>query len=168
MRSGASTLPTCPWPRAFCIWPPCSTGTRATCSTGSSPTHSTSAFACKPSIRPCAAPRPPTSSIPTKEPSLPASLTSRPCSPPAAASAAMVGAAPPITPSSSASDIRSNGSTSTSTRPTTASTYFTNSTRTLLTTTTADPTKASAAKHPPMPTKITLHSIIIILLNKPR
>ena len=30
-RYGARTSPMCPWSRAFSTWPPCSTGTRATC-----------------------------------------------------------------------------------------------------------------------------------------
>ncbi|MEJ7664172.1 MAG: IS3 family transposase [Hymenobacter sp.] len=55
-RSGAPTSPTCPWPKASSTWSPCSTGTRATCSAGSSPTRSTWAFACRPWPRPCATP----------------------------------------------------------------------------------------------------------------
>ena len=53
------------WPRAFSIWPPCSTGTRATCSAGSSPTRSMWAFACKSWPMPCRWSRPRTSSVPT-------------------------------------------------------------------------------------------------------
>ena len=37
-----------PMAKGFSTWPPCSTGTRATCSAGRSPPRLTSAFACKP------------------------------------------------------------------------------------------------------------------------
>ena len=67
-RPGAPTLPASPWPKACSIWPPCSTGTRAATSVGSSPTRSTSAFACKPWTLPCATRRPRTFSILTWQP----------------------------------------------------------------------------------------------------
>ena len=111
---------------------------------------------------------PPTFLTPARIASLFAPLSNRPCWPLVAISAVTAGAELSTTLLLSASGAPSKGSAFISFWPTAANIYLSNLMLILPTTTTADLTKACTAKHLPTSTTSASHSVIIVLLNKPR
>ena len=98
---GAPTLPTCPWPKAFSAWPPC-LDRHSRCELGWQLSNSLDIGFCLQALDTalCHAPAPYIFNSHLAA-SLPASLTNKPCPPPAAVSAvsavsaATAGTAPP-------------------------------------------------------------------------